>query len=75
MLAAGGGTDPGRKLGVKFPAHLQIHVLDHFWMRVQLSQVGEGDLVHEDMGMEVPVRDPLLPGQGKVAFPFTLMPG
>ena len=57
------------------PAHLQIHVLDHFWMRFQLSQVGEGDLVYEGMGTEVLVREALPLGQGKVAFPFALMPG
>lgn len=59
--------------GVKSPAHLQIHVLDNFWMRFQLSQVGEGELIYE--GTEVLVREPLPLHRGKVAFPFALMPG
>lgn len=75
MLAAGRGTDPGRKLSVKSPAHLQIHVLDLFQMRFQLSQVGEGDLTYEGMGTKALVREALPLHQGKVAFPFALMPG
>lgn len=73
--AADRGTDPGRKLSVKSLSHLQIHVLCHSWMRFQLFQVGEGDLIYEGRGTEVLVREALPLGQGKVAFPFALTAG
>lgn len=66
MLAAGRGTDPGEKFSFKPTASLQILVLDHFWMRFQLSQVG--DLFCEDMGKEVLGRKALPRCVGKVAF-------
>lgn len=77
MLASVRGTDCGRKLSVdtKSPAHLQIDALDHFWMRLQFSQMSEGDLIYEGMGMKVFVSEALPLGQGKVAFPFALVLG
>lgn len=69
VVTAGRGTDSVWKLGVRSPARLQIHVLDHFWMRFQLFQVGEDDLINEDTETDIVVRE------GKVAFPFALIPG
>lgn len=69
MVTADRGTDSVWKLGVRSPAHLQIHVLDHFWMRFQLFQVGEDDLIYEGKETDILVRE------GKAAFPFALMLG